>query len=992
MNLLRPMAAVAVFANLAMNSPYAQVTVNEDIGSVRGELHSVYRDGFMELVIDREKGEFLVPTYDLLAEQMIDAEQRILEAGGMPDDDDLVPSRNFRPYPDVLGAFYDSRVIAILDSGVLTQHPMITDQLHEVIDFTGTGGEDTCGHGTIQAIRHVFFEPRARLLILKIAGTSCKPTIGTIAAALEHLRSRDDVGFVYFAGGVNITETPRGQLVCDLADRLVRNTHLESGDFVSTTGNVGSLGKWCPAHAQEVVGVSVADVDTYARREGVGGLGVLQKGEDVSFPDMTAMTIPEFYREYSRIFFYGAAPEQLRLMDNFGRKGMAYEESFEEGARLVAKAAFVSGDGARGIAVLEDASRRRPESPLLAAELAAAYVVEGHLENAAREFSRAFGLFDNSSGNAFERRLEADLLAEHGRYLALVGQPARAIRQLTGAARLEPWYIVDLLAFGGQQFYRNQFSDSVEINQIVLDIDPTFAPSWYNIAISYALSGRKAEALEALEKARNMHEAFDSGTKIPSVDRIRELIIRGTAAQRQVGFTYAYGYHHTSAGRPELLREILSLSAAEIGPALQRLTVEELRSLSMASILWVDRLLGRAESDFHRRAIMLMSSLLGALDREHAAALGGRLTGRVAALYRRLKDHVRAQAWFEDQAGLLRSVSIRERERALLEAGRSALTIGDVAKAEELIEDARSTSTEISADPEFGIFTTTMVSEIMSTLAFLATLRGEHVEAQELVYGGYMKDRHSIFNLLALASISVRIGQEELADEALAAMLRQIKDDKDKLNLMYRMFDDYPFLDTTYDNGQSVLEVVRIADRLVQRRAVELVPDTEFPLHHLIDFDKSRWLFPFGPCSTGTTDPREPTVAVLGTGLLIEHPCLSSRIGDSFDFTDSDPWDRNGATTAQALQLGNYGRLINVKVLDESGYGSVKSLIRGFAQIIVSDAELVMTHIQTDVEDSHLLGLVRRASEKAIIFAIEPSIGSGLVFPISVHDLLQIVS
>ena len=259
------------------------------------------------------------------------------------------------------------------------------------------------------------------------------------------------------------------------------------------------------------------------------------------------------------------------------------------------------------------------------------------------------------------------------------------------------------------------------------------------------------------------------------------------------------------------------------------------------------------------------------------------------------------------------------------------------------------------------------------------------------MYGAYLKDPHSIFNLLTVASVSVRVGQEEVANEALAAMLQQIKHSEDELNLMYRMFDDFPFLNTEYRNGQSVLDVIRDAERILERRAVELVPKVGFPLNDLIDIEGSRWRFPFGSCSIEMPDSRLPTVAIIGSGLLIEHPCLENRIDDSFDFTATDPWDRNGATTAQALQLDDH-KLLNIKVLDQSGHGSVESLIKGFARVIVSDAELVMTHIQTDVEDSHLVGLVRRASARALIVATEPAPGSGSVFPGSIRDVLLVVS
>lgn len=686
MSWLRAIAFGAVAINIAMHHSHAQETKAGVIAAGTGELHSVRNDGFMGLVIDRERGDFLVPTYELLAEQMVEAEQRVLEAGGLPDHNDLTAPGNFHPYPGVIDTPYRSRVVAILDSGVLTEHPMIADQLHDVVDFTGSGVEDTCGHGTIQAIRHALFEPRARLLILKVAGTACKPRIGTIATALEYLRSRSDVGYVYFAGGIDVVKRPGGQLVCDLADELVRDTHLTWGAFVATKGNVGSAAKWCPAEGEEVVGISVADVDTYARRDGVGGVGVLQKGEDTSFPDITAMTLSEFYAEYARTFIYGSTPDELSLMDAFAREALEYEESFEEGARLLAKVAFASGEWDKAVRILEEGLQRRHKSPLLTAELAAVYARTGQLDRAGSVFRRAFRLIEDESSGTTDRRFEPALVFEYGRYLAQSGETAGALTQLKLAAQMEATYIAPLLAYGGQQFYSDQFDDTIEINRIVLDLDPTFAPSWYNIAISHALAGRTEDALSALHKAESMYMKFDYGTEIPNVERIRELIIGGNPFQYQVGFPYFYDYHQGSPKGLERLSAMLSLPASAVRPALKELTDGGRRSLAVASVLWADRILGRTESDFHRRAAVLMISVVKVLDTQQVPALSARVMGRIAALYRRLKDHVRAQSWFEEQAEVLKSVSIRERERALLEAGLSALTIGDIVKAEELIK------------------------------------------------------------------------------------------------------------------------------------------------------------------------------------------------------------------------------------------------------------------------------------------------------------------
>lgn len=46
----------------------------------------------------------------------------------------------------------DFPLTAIVDSGVLSHHPIIKDSLRESVDFTGEGSEDLFGHGTIVAL------------------------------------------------------------------------------------------------------------------------------------------------------------------------------------------------------------------------------------------------------------------------------------------------------------------------------------------------------------------------------------------------------------------------------------------------------------------------------------------------------------------------------------------------------------------------------------------------------------------------------------------------------------------------------------------------------------------------------------------------------------------------------------------------------------------------------------------------------------------------
>jgi subtilisin family serine protease len=64
--------------------------------------------------------------------------------------------------------------IALIDSGVATQHPQLQGYIAASADFTGEGPEDVLGHGTALALIAVFEETssRARLLTAKVADRS----------------------------------------------------------------------------------------------------------------------------------------------------------------------------------------------------------------------------------------------------------------------------------------------------------------------------------------------------------------------------------------------------------------------------------------------------------------------------------------------------------------------------------------------------------------------------------------------------------------------------------------------------------------------------------------------------------------------------------------------------------------------------------------------------------------------------------------------------
>ncbi|MCY3840089.1 MAG: hypothetical protein OXH09_15800 [Gammaproteobacteria bacterium] len=974
-----------------------------DTPDLLGELHSVavpvtspVPGAFTGLVVDEVTREFLVPTYPSLAGHLLEAEQAVAEAGGMPDGSNLSAPRNFRPYPIRETSIYASRVIAILDSGVRSDHPLLHGRLHDVVDFTNEGVDDTCGHGTVQALRHALFEPRAQFLILKVAGRSCRPTLGTILSALEYLRSRKDVGGVYFAGGINTDEYEAAQIACHLADELVRENDLRN-KFFATIGNTDRSAKWCPAAAEEVVGVQVVDLETYAKPTGAaGGFAVPQIGTNTSFPDVTPMRIPEFYAEYTRVFLYSQL-ESLRFMEPFARRALEYEESMEDAVRLLAKISVQQGDGSRAAGILEDALRRRPGSATLTAELAVVYATIGRTGEAGPLYDRAFRMLTVDDTVKGDERFRANLLFEHGLYLEVIGEDAaRVMEQLVRAAELDPARIGALSAYGGRRFYRDACDDTIDVNYHVLRLDPTFAPAWHNIAISHALAGRTRDALHALDQASTMRDTFNSGSEMADLGHLRNTIMHGSSVERQVRLRYVFANGREHAAELVDIRRLLAGSTEDAELALQRSGTQKLEAIARSAVMWSEQLLEEGPSEFLAEVVALMGTLGAVLEPGGTLRLRAEVSRQVGKLYRRLGEYDEAESWFRTEAELLRTVSVRERETALLHAALCALAAGYWERSSALLGEAMQTSFEIAEAPEVGPYTTAMVSELMAAQAWVAMMEGDFREADRLAYSAYIKDKESSFNLLTMAAVRIRTDQEIDADHALANVLNGARNSGAELARVFGMLYDYPFLNVTYRNGETAFSVLRTRERALLSRAVELVPTARFDLSLVVDRRTGRWRYPFGQCRARAPEERAGVTAVLGTGLVGEHPCLAGRIVDSVDITGGGLEDENGATTVLALATvaadTTVGALRNIRVLDGSGYGSVEALIEGFAEIIGSDTAMVLTHLETSFEDSHLRGLVVRAGLKTRIVTAAPSENGGRVFPYSVAGDVVIVS
>src|ERR1035441_5261687 len=60
---------------------------------------------------------------------------------------------------------------AILDTGMMLDHPLIKRNLAESVDLTGEGPDDLNGHGTIVTLLALLTAPDSTLLNIKVAGS-----------------------------------------------------------------------------------------------------------------------------------------------------------------------------------------------------------------------------------------------------------------------------------------------------------------------------------------------------------------------------------------------------------------------------------------------------------------------------------------------------------------------------------------------------------------------------------------------------------------------------------------------------------------------------------------------------------------------------------------------------------------------------------------------------------------------------------------------------
>lgn len=107
------------------------------------------------------------------------------------------------PYETLHASGYDGTgmTAAVIDTGLLSYHPIIAEALVEQVDFTGEGPEDFSGHGTMCALIFLLAAPRARLISVKALDKTGSGAYRTLIEAVEWC-AQQKVGQVSMSCGV----------------------------------------------------------------------------------------------------------------------------------------------------------------------------------------------------------------------------------------------------------------------------------------------------------------------------------------------------------------------------------------------------------------------------------------------------------------------------------------------------------------------------------------------------------------------------------------------------------------------------------------------------------------------------------------------------------------------------------------------------------------------------------------------------------------------
>jgi|GEM_PF-1847201 len=164
--------------------------------------------------------------------------------------EDIYRLHDAAPDPDATG---DGVTVAVMDSGVDTNHPVFDGVTVRQHDFTGNGEGDEVGHGTATAGLVARLAPDAEIVSLRIFGDSGRTGMKPISEAYDWLISHaDEVDICNFSWGASQNVPPLN---------AVHESAIRAGvQDVVAAGNTGDHGG-SPATAPNAFSVGALTVD-----------------------------------------------------------------------------------------------------------------------------------------------------------------------------------------------------------------------------------------------------------------------------------------------------------------------------------------------------------------------------------------------------------------------------------------------------------------------------------------------------------------------------------------------------------------------------------------------------------------------------------------------------------------------------------------------------------------------------------------------------------
>jgi len=407
---------------------------------------------------------------------------------------------------------------AILDSGVLPEHPFLKDRLEAMEDFTGHGPKDRIGHGTLVAVNYAMAAPDASILSGKVFENDDAPLSDHINRIAQGVNWAVDKG----ATGINISlglemrkedlskEPGCSQAVKNVCEAIERAIQSNISICVAAGANF-------PADCHElilVVGVSAPTKQSQKHK--------------TSYAKDVPPIVTNFYEPYLVPTFVYEGYLSLR-------KGL-YEQALDALNIAVErypdyKVWYYRGRCFYGLKRYEEAIQSFDAAIALDPTDEAVWYSKGLALKAISQNDKAIECFDKildyqtiieavnsldaeantiENSSCYPRNLDSASNAwnDMGFSYEQANRYDEAARCYDKAIKLNKKNAQAYSNLGGILGRRGEYEDAMKYFDKAIEIDPSNIDSWYNKGLALSRLNRYKESLEFLDKAIELDPSF----------------------------------------------------------------------------------------------------------------------------------------------------------------------------------------------------------------------------------------------------------------------------------------------------------------------------------------------------------------------------------------------------------------------------------------------------------------------------------------------------